>query len=435
MSIPVSSGIGTGQAQVFDYERTGRTLDKFVDYAMQEKAYNKKVKAAKEAEETRKKSDKYNEQISDLQKIDYSKLKMADREVAASKVNEAVETFKGNFEDIYNGGKKSLEFQDKIAELRIWMANSMETAEFEKEKRKDIEQNPELYDEEQKEELLKGIKTPNLHLGNEGYGENIYQQPIVEDVAGFVAKNMRNIYYKPEVHNETDEKIVSLTGDIFVSDEESFAEFKKQVKINSQLQLQIRTLNKLKKQDELTDDMLKEVHDAGKARLPQSKKYINTTKDKKEDKEDKTKLDYNISTATINGGETPVFNSSKPIKVSGQIEYKSKSGTQERAVVNESTISDLRVDKDGKIYGTMVMPVVVGTKKVDGKTKDIIENREREVRLRSVAAINAANTQVIKITGGDNLLEALKKQSSYGTVPSEGGKKNEETSESGVNWK
>jgi len=382
---------------------------------MQEKAYNKKVKAAKEAEETRKKSDKYNEQISDLQKIDYSKLRHPDRAIAASKVNEIVETFKGNFEDIYNGGKKSLEFQDKIAELRIWMANSMETAEEDKEKRKDMEKNPEQYDDEDFEQFKIKVETPNMFF----YSRDIQPKPIVEDVAGFIATNMRNIYYKPEYHNETDEKIVSLTGNIFVSDEESFAALKEQVKINPKLQLQIRTLNKLKKQDELTDDMLKEVHDAGKARLPQSKKYINTTKDKKEDKEDKTKLDYNISTATINGGETPVFNSSKPIKVSGQIEYKSKSGTQEEATVSESTISDLRVDKDGKVYGTMVVPIIT---KENGEDKE--DYMETEVRLRSAAAINSVNTQIRKTTGGDNLLEALKKQSSYGTVPNEGSKNN-----------
>jgi len=230
---------------------------------------------------------------------------------------------------------------------------------------------------------------------------------------------MKNIYYKPEYHNETDEKIVSLTGDVFVSDEESFTEFKKQIKINPELQLQIRTLNKLKGQDELTDDMLKEVHDAGKARLPQSKKYINTTKEKKEEKEDKTELDYNISTATINRKETPVFNSSKPIKVSGQVEYKSKSGQTEKATVNESTIGDLRVDKDGKVYGTMVVPVII---KENGKDKE--DYMETKVRLTSTTAINSVNSQIRKITGGDNLIQALKKPSSYVVRPNEGGKDN-----------
>jgi len=415
MSIPVSSGIGTGQAQVFDYERTGRTLDKIVDYAMQEKAYNKKVKAAKEAEEARKKSDRYNKEISDLQKIDYYKLRHSDRELAASKVNQLLEIFKGNFEDIYNGGEKSLEFQDKIAELRIWTANSMETAEEDKEKRKDMEKNPEQYDDEDFKQFKTNVETPNTFF----YSRDIQPKPIVEDVAGFVATNMKNIYYKPEYHNETDEKIVSLTGDVFVSDEESFTEFKKQIKINPELQLQIRTLNKLKGQDELTDDMLKEVHDAGKARLPQSKKYINTTKEKKEEKEDKTELDYNISTATINRKETPVFNSSKPIKVSGQVEYKSKSGQTEKATVNESTIGDLRVDKDGKVYGTMVVPVII---KENGKDKE--DYMETKVRLTSTTAINSVNSQIRKITGGDNLIQALKKPSSYVVRPNEGGKDN-----------
>lgn len=393
-SVPVSSGIGTGKAQVYSFDRTNRALENALGYAMQEKEYQRKVQAAKEREQQRKKEDVYSQQLKDLS-LDLTKVRKADREVLISEANNIKKTFEGKWEDIANGGEKALEYMDAIQQFQIDVANSMETAEKEKELLKDMQQNEELYTTNMKKDFYESVNTPKKVIGSNGYLDGVFRVPEVGDVAGDVVKNMKPMFYKDQYRTETDETISALEGDVFVSDEESLAAFKEQLKLNPELQLRIRLSQGLEYDDELTDEQIKQVHDAAKARLPQYKKIIQTSKKDDSDKGSLSEQGITLNENKTSDGKTRTTLTVPNLTVTGTVEYE-KDGEKTRQVIDGANINDIYVKPDGTVHGYVVM---------QGEDE---KNTLKEVKLIDSAALNSLNSQIKKKSKGKGIIDIYK---------------------------
>ena len=306
MSIPVSSGIGTGAAQVYDFGLTNRALDKAVDYSLQESQYQKQLKqrqAEIEADKEAKKKlsvSKYQQELA----YDPTKINLADRDLYKRETEALLQKYSGRWEDVTNGGEAYMEFAKDLNKLKVGFANSMDTRVALAEKFADVEKNPSAYDSDQIIELQKIAETEGFVWDSQA--EQMFApKPEIGDLAGDLSETLKQIWYKPEFYNETDGSVSSATGDIFKSDEDSFNEFKKQLKALPKEQTRIRRFYNTPVGEDITEEQLKEMHDLSKARLPQFRKVINKTKEKEEGVVGLyNNKNWNVNTTTDKRGNT-----------------------------------------------------------------------------------------------------------------------------------
>ena len=409
-SVPVSSGIGTGKAQVYSFDKTSRALENALGYAMQEKEYQRKLNAAKEAEQQRKK-EKTNDDIIANTKVNYQNVRMADRDAIRGIAKEIQKKYRGKWKDIAEGGDVLVEYLDDVADLEIIVANSIETAKTDKEYQQLMKQYPERFTRGQKDAYFKDINTPLRVVGKDGYLEGVFMLPKVINVPLEISKNFSNIFYKDKKRTETDAGVSAIEGEIFVDDTESLEALKKQLALDPELLVQARVSLGLEYNDELTDEHYKQIHDAAKALLPEYKKIIQTSK-----KDDSAKGSLSEQGITLNknkkttDGKSITTLTAPNLKVTGTVEYE-KDGETKRQVVDEANINDIYIDSNGGIYGYVIMQ--------DDKENNVL----REVKLFDSAALNSINSQVKKITKGKEIIDVFKEgEVTFKTEPTKSAK-------------
>lgn len=115
MANPVSKGIGTGAAQVFDVSRMDRAMNKAFDTINAKKAQEEKDRIAQKKLDDAGKG-KLKGQFEDL---DYSKVMLGDQKVLADEVTNEMSRFDGHWGEILSGDPKwSNEYRKSMAGLK-----------------------------------------------------------------------------------------------------------------------------------------------------------------------------------------------------------------------------------------------------------------------------------------------------------------------------
>lgn len=123
MTNPTSTGVGTGTAVLDDYSVLNQaTSDFFKTY----KADKEKAQAKKDAQAAERK--KAEAQLKgSFGEYDPDKMRVADKKVALQRYNDIVKKYEGRYAEMVNGGPLLNEYNDDMANYRIFVSNSVES--------------------------------------------------------------------------------------------------------------------------------------------------------------------------------------------------------------------------------------------------------------------------------------------------------------------
>jgi hypothetical protein len=156
MANPVSKGIGTGAAQVYDYSRIDNAMNNAFQMISNKQERADKAKADKEA--AKKKAEA---KLKGEWKFDSSKVKDADKDVIIEMVNSGFNDLDGHWEDIMNGDPEwTNKFNSLSMGIKNYISSSADTKVFEDNFLKDINKPDSGYSDAKKEELMNGIASP-----------------------------------------------------------------------------------------------------------------------------------------------------------------------------------------------------------------------------------------------------------------------------------
>ena len=162
MANPVSKGIGTGAAQLYDYSRIDNAMNNaFKSMAAKDAA----AEAKKEAKEAAKK--KAEAKLRGDLKFDTSKIKDPDKPVVTEMVKTAFSELDGHWEDIANGDP---EWTNKYVELTSGIKNYISNSANEKVNEDNLFKTMNAgtdtgYSEDAKNKLIEAMATPGFFAG------------------------------------------------------------------------------------------------------------------------------------------------------------------------------------------------------------------------------------------------------------------------------
>lgn len=294
MSIPVSSGIGTGAAQVYDTSRSYNAMGKVLDANADLMEYQNKMAALKKRDEQEAKERDYTK-IAALQKaaeVDYGNMKPVYVDLTKAEAQAFKDKYAGKYEQILNNNPEIVnEYYKDLANLKANVSKRVESWEQQKEIIARITKNPEKYKNSQialAEELYLNPDT-DMSKYQSSFGEKLQIGNPFNDAA----KTYEAIFYKPKTSVETDKGIYANTGNVYEDEQVSLAEFKKQLAANPELK--VRMYAALEDDADIEKDsrgvptiagqeqLLQKSYKLTKALLPESKEIVNKTKEQKDD--------------------------------------------------------------------------------------------------------------------------------------------------------
>lgn len=302
MSIPVSSGIGTGAAQIYDTSRSYNAMGKVLDANADLMEYQNKMAALKKRDEQEAKERDYTK-IAALQKaaeVDYGNMKPVYVDLTKAEAQAFKDKYAGKYEQILNNNPEIVnEYYKDLANLKANVSKRVESWEQQKEIIARITKNPEKYKNSQialGEELYLNPDT-DMSKYQSSFGEKLQIGNPFDDAA----QTYEALFYKPKTSVETDKGIYANTGNVYEDEQVSLAEFKKQLAANPELK--VRMYAALEDDADIEKDsrgvptiagqeqLLQKSYKLTKALLPESKEIVNTTKEQKDDSSGRTPFD------------------------------------------------------------------------------------------------------------------------------------------------
>jgi len=289
MSIPVSSGIGTGAAQVFGQDKTYEALKDASRTLFEVTEYKNKI-AAKKAADMEEAKNKNLAAVAELQSkmnFDRKGLKPADVDLSTQEFANFRKKFQGKFSLIASGDPDaSNEFYSELDMLKGNVAKRMENYDILKNQVVDVNKNPENYSQAQIDLSAKLYDTPDVNMAD--YSGVFAQKVNLGDPIGEILADSGDIFFASEYSKETDEGKKSFTGDIFKKEGESLSAWKNRVA--SIPSLQTKLIAVYEDRDDVEKDAAGRVttagmetiyklsHDVAKSTLKQTTQSENTTK-------------------------------------------------------------------------------------------------------------------------------------------------------------
>ena len=287
MGLPASKGIGTGEAQVFNQDKTYEAFQGLANRKMALDDYNKRLEEqkAKEAKEDEQKKRQQTNALWSTVKVDTRGMKPADIELTQNEVNEFRDKWLSRAEEIANFGAARNEFDKEFQNIQGNVNRRVDSYNQIKTISERLNANPEEYLEAQIDYARELYDEPDVDMGqNIGlFGQKL---KIGDPNADYV-KLYKDSFFRDEYSNTSDDKKSWFKGDKFLPDEVTFEQFKKNntpgwMKKWNVVYADDESLDR-DDSGELTDigteQMLKKAHDAIKGNLRQSSDYGSVTEE------------------------------------------------------------------------------------------------------------------------------------------------------------
>jgi len=338
MGLPVSKGIGTGAAQVFEQDKTYQALQGMAGRKMQLDDYNRRLAEQKRKEEEEK-AEKKKKATVKYQNIPYDTKGVleADVPLLRAEFDKIQNQLKGRFHLVESDPDVANEYSSALADLND-LKNTLLNNKVIADKTKGLvnETQYDDYSDETRDKINKAYTT----TGFDWAGLNVKKEKNFGDPIGKMAgePSYSNIFYTPEYSNTTDKGTFSKTGKIFADEKTSLEEFKNRLKNDATMlenvigQLSLNNEYEKDSNGEITESgmeqMYNDAYNLVKASLPESKKIVSVT-EKEEEKEDKKDLGYNSKkwNANVQFNEdlnrnvvsfAPLSTSDSPLQLSGE---------------------------------------------------------------------------------------------------------------------
>jgi len=287
MGLPASKGIGTGEAQVFNQDKTYEAFQGLANRKMALDDYNKRLEEqkAKEAKEDEQKKRQQTNALWSTVKVDTRGMKPADIELTQNEVNEFRDKWLSRAEEIANFGAARNEFDKEFQNIQGNVNRRVDSYNQIKTISERLNANPEKYQEAQIDYARELYDAPDVDMGqNIGlFGQKL---KIGDPNADYV-KLYKDSFFRDEYSNTSDDKKSWFKGDKFLSDKDTFEKFK-----NNQTPEWMEKWNVIYGDDESldrddsgeltdigTEQMLKKAHDVVKGNLRQSSDYGSVTEE------------------------------------------------------------------------------------------------------------------------------------------------------------
>jgi len=387
MSIPVSSGIGTGAAQVYDTSRSYNAMGKVLDANADLMEYQNKMAALKKRDEQEAKERDYTK-IAALQKaaeVDYGNMKPVYVDLTKAEAQAFKDKYAGKYEQILNNNPEIVnEYYKDLANLKANVSKRVESWEQQKEiiKRLTGENQSKYKGSQLALAEAMGLDTDtDMSKYQSSFGEKLQIGNPFDDAA----KTYEAIFYKPKTAVETDKGIYANTGNVYEDEQVSLAEFKKQLAVNPELKE--RMFAALEDDADIEKDsrgvptiagqeqLLQKSYKLTKALLPESKEIVNTTKEQKDDSsygyDNKT---WNVQNIQDENGLTWTTIDKKAGGKIGLGGRKFVGVDGKEYDVPKGMINAYRFDKDGKVIFKISGTAIVGTEEQPFLNKEVYAN-------------------------------------------------------------
>jgi len=237
MANPVSKGIGTGAAQVFDVSRMDRSMNKAFDTINAKKEAEEKARIAKKKLDDAGKG-KLKGQFEDL---DYSNVMLGDQKVLASEVTEEMSRFDGHWGEILNGDPEwANKYRQSMAGLKAKINTSaiskpLADAQYDKMKEPDSGYSPEAIKNYEKLKAQPGYNHDEM-LQSGALNRDQIIGSIFENTDKAFLENTDSLYdYRDAGSTDGEGNYYKVDSKTWKSDEEAFPKFKETVEANPSL--------------------------------------------------------------------------------------------------------------------------------------------------------------------------------------------------------
>ena len=229
MSTPVSSGIGTGAAQVYDTHRTYDAMTKALDTAVENDSYQKKLAQQKIKEDKEKQERDYGKiaALHKLTEVSYANMKPKDVELSLGNSDEFQKKYDGKWGLIAdNDPTITNEFYKDLSILKSSIDKRVASWDFIKKNINDIHSDPDAYDKATVDLAENFLNTPDADISQYKFPKklkigDVYQE-LADENAGIILG---------EQHSSTTDKGTNAnTGVFFAPDQnKSYLNFKNSV--------------------------------------------------------------------------------------------------------------------------------------------------------------------------------------------------------------
>lgn len=382
MGLPASKGIGTGEAQVFNQNKTYEAFQGMANRKMALDDYNKRLEEqkAKEAKEDAAKKKQQTNALWSTVKVDTRGMKPSDIELTQNEVNALRDKWVSRAEEISNFGAARNEFDKEFQAIQGNVSRRVDSYNQIKSVTERLDKEPDSYTQAQIDYAKELYDAPDVNMGeNLGlFGKKLR----IGDPNSDYVKLYEDSFYRDEYSNTSDDKKSWFKGDKFLPEKESLNNFK-----NNMTPEWMEKWNALYSGDESldrddsgelteigTEQMLKKAHDAVRANLRQSTDYGSVTVED----EEKPRTDFgydnknwNVSTVYDKDLGTNVLSvvkksTGKPVIITGgEAIYEDEEGNSLDAkingVANAIWVEDgyIKAKVSGKVGGKDVMSKVV----------------------------------------------------------------------------
>jgi hypothetical protein len=360
MAKPVSKGIGTGAAQVYDYSRIDNAMNQAFNRINLRTQREEATKAARQ----QKRDDAIRSLRGEFGKFDSSKVKEVDKEVIREMVKSGYDQLQGHFEDIHNGDPEwTSKYMDIIGGIKDYISNSADTKTWEENRQKEMEKGG--YSESKFEELADNRNTPGRFI-NDQMKDGVHKRDqIIGDLWTKIdAASEENVMYNMNKSDTTlaDGTRVVKDSKVWKDDSEAFPTFLANVKSSHQLMNDINIMYSHLPEDERYRKAFDDYKVARKNEI-----FSDTYEEASEDKEGKTQFSWWNSKTWLPGafeekglGDETVTKftvakrtTGEPFKIkSANVKEVMKKGEGGELVGDEFVVKNFW-PQDGKIYATI----------------------------------------------------------------------------------
>ncbi len=290
MANPVSKGIGTGAAQVYDYSRIDNAMNNaFRSMAAKDAA----AEAKKEAKEAAKR--KAEAKLRGDLKFDTSKIKDVDKDVVKNMVQTAFSEMDGHWEDINNGDP---EWTNNYIELTSGIKNYISSSANEKVKEDNLFKTMNAgsdtgYSEDAKNKLIEAMATPGFFAGqfnDSGLSrrDQVIGNPYTKVDAAF--EKGSDVLYKDKDYSVPNAQggQTTVEGKEWLPDDEAFPKFMSNVMSTPELVNDVR-IQYGNPGEDVTEDQVRDFYNDYKSTRQKEWEKTRITKDTAEEPTSKYK--------------------------------------------------------------------------------------------------------------------------------------------------
>ena len=415
MGLPVSKGIGTGAAQVFEQDKTYQALQGMAGRKMQLDDYNARLEEQRRKEEKEDLKAKQ-EKAFNLQnaiKFNPKGMKPVDIDLSKKQFDELVKKYSGHWAEIADGGFAKNQFDMDWAEYQANIQKRVDSYDQYKNITNRMSNDPRSFTNEQfnlSEELFNTPDTDmSQYLNKFGKKLNI-GNPNAEFISLY-----KDSFLKDDYTSLTDAGKNQYTGDRLRSEKETLQALKNN--ITPEWLEKYNALYSDSEQFERDADgnlteigneqMLNHINETLRDNIKQSFVSVATTPEKEEEKEDEKDLGYNSKKWNANVqynkdlktnvvSFSPYSTSDSPLQLSGEniiVEGKEQPGF--------GNVFQIWVE-NGKVKARIAMTDNKGTEEEKIVNRVVTLQEDAVQRIKSIVGIN---------TSIDNFLKSIKPES------------------------